>query len=177
VYQEALDTYRQLAKANPQAYLPNVAATLNNLAVLYRATQRLHESEQAFQEALDTYRQLATANPQVYLPGVAGMLNNLAVLAFTQNHLQQAQMLVSEALAIRRGLYAKHPIAFGDALAQSLAVEVMLLLRTEKEAFLVCGRLQEMRNVAVSEGLKQWVYARANGRCDTAEDDKTIGKQ
>ncbi len=35
VYQEVLPAYRELAKANPQAYLPNVARTLNNLGNLY----------------------------------------------------------------------------------------------------------------------------------------------
>jgi len=35
-YQEALSIRRELAKANPEAYLPDVARTLNNLANLLR---------------------------------------------------------------------------------------------------------------------------------------------
>ena len=35
-YQEALKIYRQLAKENPNAYLPKVAMTLNNLAMFYQ---------------------------------------------------------------------------------------------------------------------------------------------
>ena len=62
--QEALTTYRQLAQAQPQTYLPEVAMTLYNLGLLYRDTQRLREGEQAYQEALTTYRQLAQAQPQ-----------------------------------------------------------------------------------------------------------------
>jgi hypothetical protein len=44
-YQEAPTIRRQLAQANPQAYLPDVAMTLNNLGNLYRATQRLSEQQ------------------------------------------------------------------------------------------------------------------------------------
>src|SRR5207248_2876950 len=91
VYQEALTTYRQLAQANPQAYLPDVAMTLNNLGVLYRATQRLSESEQAYQEALTTYRQLAQANPQAYLPDVAMTLNNLGLLYRATQRLSESE--------------------------------------------------------------------------------------
>ncbi len=54
-----LDEARQLAKANPAAYQPYVATTLNNLANLYSLTQRMKEAEAAYQEALDIRRQLA----------------------------------------------------------------------------------------------------------------------
>ena len=176
-YQEALGMYRKLAQANPQAYLPDVAITLNNLGALYSATQRLSDSEQAYQEALGTHRKLAQTNPQAYLPDVATTLNNLAILKVAQDHIKQAQVFVSESLTIRRDLYKKHAVAYGNGLAQSLAVEVMVLQRTEKEASIACGRLQEMSNVAVSDGLKQWAKERAKGLCDKAADGTTIGKQ
>jgi tetratricopeptide (TPR) repeat protein len=51
-YLEALATSRKLGDANPEAYLPDVAMTLNNLAILYRGTQRMKESEAAYLEAL-----------------------------------------------------------------------------------------------------------------------------
>jgi len=86
-------------------------------------------------------------------------------------------VLVSEALTIRRGLYKKHPMVYGNDLAQSLAAEVMVLQRTAKEASLACDRLHEMSNVAVSDGLKQWANERAKGLCDKADDGTTIGKQ
>ena len=79
-FQEALDICRQLAKANPAAYQPDVARTLNNLATLYSTTQRMKEAEAAYQEALDIYRQLAKANPAAYQPNVAETLNNLGGL-------------------------------------------------------------------------------------------------
>jgi hypothetical protein len=38
---EALSIYRRTAEANPEAFMPYVATTLNNLANLYSATHRL----------------------------------------------------------------------------------------------------------------------------------------
>ena len=55
-YVKALDAYRQLAKDDPQAYEPRVAMTLNNLAILYKNTQHLTESEDALLEALEIRR-------------------------------------------------------------------------------------------------------------------------
>ena len=44
-FAEALEIRRKLAEANPDAYLPYVASTLNNLANLYRATQRMKDAD------------------------------------------------------------------------------------------------------------------------------------
>ena len=62
-----------LADANPDAYLPDLAMSLNNLAEL--TWPRLGRREQALapaQEAVDHYRRLADANPDAYLPDLAG---------------------------------------------------------------------------------------------------------
>ena len=154
-YQEALATYRQLAQDNSQAYLPYVATILNNLAVLYRATQRPSDSEQAYQEALAAYRQLTQDNPQAYVPYVATILSNLGFLNYNQGNSKQAHAYVDEALTIRRRLWEKHASVYGNDLAQSLGVEVLILLSTNGGASLVCDRLQEMANVALSENLKR----------------------
>src|SRR5262249_49377688 len=58
VYELVLRQYRDLAAGNPDAYRPDVAKTLNNLAILYRATQRLADAEAAYKEALGLYRDL-----------------------------------------------------------------------------------------------------------------------
>jgi hypothetical protein len=43
--------------------MPDVADTLNNLGILYRATQRLQEAEAAYTECLTIRQQLVQANP------------------------------------------------------------------------------------------------------------------
>ena len=131
IYQEALTTYRQLAQANPQAYLPNVAMTLNNLGLLYSATQRLSEGEQAYQEALTTSRQLAQANPQAYLPNVAMTLNNLGELYRTTQRLSEGEQAFQEALIIRRQLAQANPQAYLPNVATTL--NTLGILRLDQE--------------------------------------------
>ena len=169
VYQEVLTTYRQLAQANPQAYLSDVAKTLNNLGLLYSDTQRLSESEQAYQEALAIHRQLAQANPQAYLSDVAMTLNNLGILRLDQGNLQQAQTLIADALTLRRALWKHHAGAYGNDLAQSLAIEIMILQRKEEAVTLICERLREMGHVARRESLKQWAKERMVQVCKNGQ--------
>jgi tetratricopeptide (TPR) repeat protein len=76
-----LRLYRELAESDPATYRPDVATTLNNLAVLYSETQRLEEAESAFREALDLYRELAQKDPAVYQPKVSAILAALESLA------------------------------------------------------------------------------------------------
>ena len=82
MYKEALEIRRRLAHSNPQAYEPDVAATLNNLARLYYTTQRFTECEVMYKEALEIRRHLAQSNPHAYEPDVADVLNNLATLYY-----------------------------------------------------------------------------------------------
>src|ERR1039458_5837522 len=55
-YLEALAIRRRLAEANPEAYFPYLANSLNNLANLYNDAQRMTEPETAHVEALSTRR-------------------------------------------------------------------------------------------------------------------------
>ncbi len=47
-FTEALEIRRSLAKSNPSAFLPGVAMTLNNLAVLHRTKNELKKAEKTF---------------------------------------------------------------------------------------------------------------------------------
>ncbi len=108
-YEEALDTYRKLARANPDTYLPFVAGTLNNLGVQHRDQNRTEEARKAYEEALDIYRQLERANSDTYLPFVAATLNNLGILHGTENRIQEAQKAYDEALGVCRRLARDNP--------------------------------------------------------------------
>ncbi|CAA6811977.1 MAG: Unknown protein [uncultured Sulfurovum sp.] len=119
-YLEALALYRALAKTNPSAYNPDVATTLNNLAVLYRARNQLEEAEKAYLEALALYRALAKTNPSAYNPDVAMTLNNLAVLYSNRNQLEEAEKAYLEALALYRDLAKTNPSAYNPDVAMTL---------------------------------------------------------
>jgi len=132
-YGEALATYRQLAKQNPEAYLPDVAMTLNNLAILYSDTQRMGDAELAYGEALATYRQLAEQNPEAYLPDVAMTLNNLAILYSDTQRMRDAEQAFGEALATYRQLAEQNPEAYLPDVAMTLNNLAILYSDTQRE--------------------------------------------
>jgi tetratricopeptide (TPR) repeat protein len=120
IYVAALQTLRSQAEANPAAFLPDVAMTLNNLGLLYKSTQQLEQAEAVYQEALTTYRQLAEANPAAFLPNITTVLNNLGVLYKSTQRLEQAEVVYQEALTILRQLAEANPAAFLPDVAMAL---------------------------------------------------------
>jgi len=63
---EALEIYRELAAANCATYIPDVAMTLNNLALLHKAINKHKQAEAEYNEALDMITPYYEANPRVY---------------------------------------------------------------------------------------------------------------
>ena len=131
-YQKALEIRRRLAQQNPQAYEPDVATALNNLAALYSDTQRFTESESMFQEALEIYRHLAQQNPQAYEPYVARTLNNLALLYSDTQRLSESELMYQEALAICRRLAQQNPQAYEPDVAMTLNNLAILYSDTQR---------------------------------------------
>ena len=64
--EESLKTYRDLAKKEPETYLPHVAATLNDLGILDRAQNRPEDARKAFEEALKIYEAFAKQDPDQF---------------------------------------------------------------------------------------------------------------
>ncbi len=120
LYEEALERYRSLVQSNPQAFLPNVAKTLNNLAALSWKKNKLEKAQEDFEEALAIYRPLVESNPQTFLPDLAKTLNNLAILHSTKIEMDQAQEEYDEALAIYRFLAQSNPQTFLSDLAMTM---------------------------------------------------------
>jgi tetratricopeptide (TPR) repeat protein len=119
-YREALQIRRELAAANPQAYLPDVAMTLNNLGNLQKNINKYPKAEASYREALQIWRELAATNPQAYLPYVATTLNNLGVLQRNINEYPKAEAFYREALQIRCELAAANPQAYLPDVATTL---------------------------------------------------------
>ncbi|MCP4549219.1 MAG: tetratricopeptide repeat protein, partial [bacterium] len=109
LYQEALKHYRGLAESNPEAFLPDVATTLNNLANLHSDTQAYGPALKEYEEALKIRRGLAESSPEDFLPDVATTLNNLAILHKATQAYGPALKEYEEALKIRRSLAESSP--------------------------------------------------------------------
>ncbi len=100
---------------------PNIAASLNNLAQLLKATNRLVEAESLMRQALAiSERAFGTEHPTV-----ATGLNNLVVLLQATNRLKEAGPLMRRALVIdEKAFGTEHPTVATDLnnLAQLLQV-------------------------------------------------------
>ena len=108
-YGEALEIRRKLAEATPEAYLPYVVMTLNNLGELHRVTGKHGDAEKEYCEALEKYRKLAETSPEAYLPYVAMTLNNLGNLHRLTGKHADAEREFCKALEIRRKLAEASP--------------------------------------------------------------------
>ena len=64
-----------MAAARPDAFRPDLAASLNNLAARLAGLGRREEALAAIQEAIDLYRELAAARPDAFRPDLAKSLN------------------------------------------------------------------------------------------------------
>ena len=118
-YRKALDIHRRLAKKDPAAFEPDLAASCNNLALLLNDLNQKEEAEQLYQEALEIRRRLAQKNPAAFEPDLADSCNNLAVLLKKLNQNEGAEPLYRESLEIHRRLAQKNPAAFEPDLAAS----------------------------------------------------------
>ena len=76
--EEAVTAYRQLAYARPDAFLPDLAMSLNNQSLRLADLGRREQALVAIKEAVTIRRQLARARPQVHSERLAASLNNLA---------------------------------------------------------------------------------------------------
>ena len=77
--QEATNLYRTLAEHNPAAHTPNLAMSLNTLAIYLDSNGQQREALTTAQEAANLYRTLAEHNPTAYNPKLAISLDNLAL--------------------------------------------------------------------------------------------------
>ncbi len=115
-----LRIYRRLAEANPAAYLPDLAMSLNNLGFTLSGLGRREEALAPTEEATGIRRRLAEANPAAYLPDLAGSLNNLGFTLSELGRWEEALAPTEEAITIRRQLTQTSPAAYLPNLATSL---------------------------------------------------------
>lgn len=130
---------------------------LNNLAVIYRETERNDEAEKTYQEALAIRRDLAKANPAAYLPHVVMTLNNLGILYEDSGRLQEAETYCREAESLLEPLWRTNPELHGDQMARILVAQAQVwssLGRSPNEAYALAQRAHE---IAYEENLKRSV--------------------
>jgi len=101
-YSEALTLYRELAKTNPDLYMPMVAATLDSISEV-KLWYGNPSADSTCLEALALNRSLAKSNPGKYSASVAFSLRNLSRAQFKTNRMS-AIKTTREVIEIYEGL-------------------------------------------------------------------------
>jgi len=120
LYQVLVEMHEKLAAARPDAFLPDLAASLNNLANRLSELGRREEALAAGQRAAEIREKLAAARPDAFLPDLAMSLNNLANMLSELGRREDALAAGQRAVEIREKLAAARPDAFLPDLARSL---------------------------------------------------------
>ncbi len=118
--EEAVGHYRALAAARPDAFIPDLALSLNNLANFLSDLGRREAALTAAEEAVGHYRALAAARPDAFIPDLARSLNNLANCLSALGRHEAALTTAEEAVGHYRALAVARPDAFVPDLAGSL---------------------------------------------------------
>jgi tetratricopeptide (TPR) repeat protein len=114
--EEAVEQYRALAEAAPDAFLPNLATSLNNLATSLADVGRRKAALATAAEAVAISRRLAEARRDAFLPDLALSLSNLSQRLHDVGRQKAALAATKEALTQYRSLAEPAP----DALLLSL---------------------------------------------------------
>ncbi|NVO09475.1 MAG: tetratricopeptide repeat protein [Bacteroidales bacterium] len=133
LYQKILKIYQTLALKNPRTYLPDMAITLNNLAILHADRNEFIQAQEKYEEALKIRRELAQENPTTFLPDVAMTLNNLAILQKDNNEFTQVQKKYEEALKIYRDFAQKNPKTYLPDVV--ITLNNLAILHSDKNEF------------------------------------------
>ncbi|MCB2263285.1 MAG: tetratricopeptide repeat protein [Candidatus Thiosymbion ectosymbiont of Robbea hypermnestra] len=119
---EAEAGFQRLAKRQPDAYRPEWARSLGNLASYLSDLGRFQEAMEQARESEEIHRELAKRQPDAYRPGWASSLDNLASHLSDLGRFQEAMEQARTAEGIYRGLAECQPDAYRPDWARSLAV-------------------------------------------------------
>ena len=120
VRQRIAELYRELAKRDRDAFLSDLARSLNNLANRQRDVGQREEALETAQEAVKLYRELAQRNRDAFLPALAMSLSTLAVMQSEVGQRKEALETAQEAVKLWRELAQHNRDRFLRYLALSL---------------------------------------------------------
>ncbi|MBD3139910.1 tetratricopeptide repeat protein [Microbispora bryophytorum] len=124
----ALRLWQQLAALNRDAYLPDLAGSLNDHAVRLAEVGRRAEAVPVSEEAVRLRRELAELNRDAYLPNLAGSLNNHAVRLAEVGRQAEAVPVSEEAVRLYGELAELNRDAYLPDYLQSLMARGYVLI-------------------------------------------------
>jgi tetratricopeptide (TPR) repeat protein len=102
-YRKNYEIYCSFEKETPNAYLPDMARTLNSMAIVFYLMDEYPNSIEKYQEALAIYDDLIDDNKK-YLSPKATILSNLGLLYHSDDRKVDSENAFNESLRIRREL-------------------------------------------------------------------------
>ena len=148
--EEAARLYRELAARNPDAFLPYLATSLNNLGNALFALGQREEALKAIKEATRHYRELAERNPEAYLPYLATSLGLKSHILHALERYEEAAASAEEGLRKLQGHFLRYPQAFGGLVNFLVAsyLEALLRLGRGPDPALLCPLLKAREALA-----------------------------
>jgi Tetratricopeptide repeat len=125
--EEATGIYRQLNEAQPDAYQPQLAISLNNQSLRLSGLSLRKEALAALEEATEIYRQLTKVNPEAFQVQLASSLNNQSSRLSDLGRKEEALEAIEEAAEIYRQLAQIRPKMFQHDLATALRNKALRL--------------------------------------------------
>jgi tetratricopeptide (TPR) repeat protein len=119
LFGEAAVLYRELALAEPHAFLPDLGRVLSNWSVVLADLLQAEESFQAAEESVSILRRLAM-DAAWHLPALAAALTNLARPLDLLGRAEEAVAVAGEAVQIYRVLAQDRPASYLPQLAAAL---------------------------------------------------------
>jgi tetratricopeptide (TPR) repeat protein len=119
---------RRLAQADPSAFEPDLAISLNNLGIYLSAAGRQEEALAAYAEVVEIRRRLAQADPSAFEPDLARSLGTFAEIRVAlEAELVEAFASIRESVAVYRRLSRLIPGAFTSDLRACLGTAADVL--------------------------------------------------
>ena len=109
---EAADLYRALAAQRPDAFRPDLAMSLSNLAAMLSALGNREAALSAAREAVDIRRALVAQRPDAFRPNFANSLWVLAECLDAVDCRDEGVAANAEAITQLSGLFQRHKRAF-----------------------------------------------------------------
>jgi tetratricopeptide (TPR) repeat protein len=148
--EEAVGAYRELAAAQPDAFLPDLATTLGNWAGCLSGVGRREEALTAISEAVEIRRDLAAVNPDAFLPKLASALINQSIGLIGLGRREEAVTAIEEALDLALPMLERSHHALPDA--GLMLIETYLRRCDDAGREPIPERVRRLRNVLIAAG-------------------------
>jgi len=145
---KAVEIRRQLVASYPDATLPFLAESLNNLGRDLSNLGRCEEALKAVQEAMEIRRELVKTYPEASLPDLARCLHDLGNRFRDLGRYEEALEAYREAISINRPLAQKYPQIFEKRLLWSLIGKFHIFHAMRKPEEMPPEEIAELKKLA-----------------------------